>query len=188
LERSTEGGSKAGVRDSELENVANYTAGNISLAELGATNLLAAMNDQSVMVKAIQMLRKPDNVAAVKDMSSHESFQQEAKRVAKEVDKFVASASKDAPKSLAQVSEAKVQDGLEASLSPIKALALALGLFAANPAAAFSLTRPVSHVARPSSAAISMKADPTSSKSAAKTTKEFDVKDLPGVSEPLGFF
>jgi hypothetical protein len=85
------------------------------------------------------------------------------------------------------VSEAKVQHGLEASFSPIKAFALALGLLLSNPAAAFSMhgNRPLSRVARPSGAAISMQADPTGSKEVAK---KFDVKDLAGVTEPLGFF
>jgi hypothetical protein len=181
------GGSKAGVREWELENAVDYSAGNISLAELGATNLQAALRDPSVMQAAVRMLRNPDNLAAVEKMSSLESFQQEAKLVAKEMDKLVASRNEHVPQSFAQVSEAKVQDGLEASYSPSKALALALGLLLSNPAAAFSMhgNRPLSRVARPSGAAISMQADPTSSKEVAN---KFDVRDLAGVTEPLGFF
>jgi hypothetical protein len=181
------GGSQARVREWELENAVDYSAGNISLAELGATNLQAALRDPSVMQAAVRMLRNPDNLAAVKKMSSLESFQQEAKLVAEEMDKLVASGNEHVPQSFAQVSEAKVQDGLEASYSPSKALALALGLLLSNPAAAFSMhgNRPLSRVARPSGAAISMQADPTGSKEVAK---KFDVKDLAGVTEPLGFF
>jgi hypothetical protein len=184
------GGSKAGVREWELENAANYTAGDISLAELGATNLLAALRDPSAMKAAVQMLRNPDNLAAVKKMSSLESFQQEAKLVAKEMDKLVASGNEHVPLSFAQVSEAKVQDGLEASYSPVKALALALGLLLANPAEAFSMRAnpSSSRVARPSSAAISMQAGPTDTTDSKKVANKFDVKDLAGITEPVGFF
>ena len=54
-----------GAREYEVENMARHRAGELNTAELGMNNLKNAMNDPSAMAEMAQMMKDPDNVAAV---------------------------------------------------------------------------------------------------------------------------
>jgi len=69
----------ATARDFELENMARHKAGELNAAELGLSNMKAAMSDPSIMAEMAEMMKDPENQRQLKEMMADPAFQQQAK-------------------------------------------------------------------------------------------------------------
>ena len=74
-----------GARDYEMENLARHRAGELNDAELGMANLKNAMKDPSAIAQMAQMLKDPNAMAKLKQMMADPAFQQQAQRVAQQM-------------------------------------------------------------------------------------------------------
>ena len=74
-----------GARDYEMENLARHRAGELNDAELGMANLKNAMKDPSAIAQMAQMLKDPSAMAKLKQMMADPTFQQQAQRVAQQM-------------------------------------------------------------------------------------------------------
>jgi len=78
--------SSADVREWESENLVRNLKGEITDAELGMLNLMNAMQDQSLLKVMAEDLRQPEGKAELIKMMANPDFQQDAKRVAEDLE------------------------------------------------------------------------------------------------------
>merc|ERR1719389_412730 len=74
-----------GVHDWELENLAQYRAGELNDAELGLANLKMGMRDPSMMSEVAQWMRQPDGRDRLIKLMADPEFQQQAKNTVEKV-------------------------------------------------------------------------------------------------------
>jgi hypothetical protein len=74
------------MRDWEMENIALHRAGHMNDAELGLANMKYAMHDPALLGEIAQMLRQPEGRAQLTRMMAKPSFQEQARRVAAQME------------------------------------------------------------------------------------------------------
>merc|ERR1719265_2017997 len=74
-----------GVRDWELENIAQYRAGDMNDAELGFANLRNAMSDPSLLSDVARYLRQPEGRAELIKLMADSNFQLQVKHVVEQM-------------------------------------------------------------------------------------------------------
>jgi hypothetical protein len=70
------------LHDWELDNIAQYRAGELNDAELGLANIQNALSDRAYLQEVAEWLRQPDGMARLIKMVANPEFQEQAKEAA----------------------------------------------------------------------------------------------------------